>query len=126
MRIRHELHYGNRVVRCFTNRPANVDAIFRETVERAPDAIALALGDERLSYGELNRRVDALARGLRKSEIRQGDRLALLLGNCFFARSKPSGRGYKTKTRAWWRMVSIRIIAAPAPVFLIGQHRSLR
>src|SRR5262245_45405321 len=41
IRIRLGLRYGSRVVRCFADRSTNVDV--RETVERAPDAIALAL-----------------------------------------------------------------------------------
>jgi len=28
--LRHEVHYGGRVVRCFADRPAHIDAMFRE------------------------------------------------------------------------------------------------
>src|SRR5262249_15289579 len=33
-----------------------VNELFREQVRRVPEAIAVVMGDERLSYGELNRR----------------------------------------------------------------------
>jgi amino acid adenylation domain-containing protein/non-ribosomal peptide synthase protein (TIGR01720 family) len=39
--------------------------LFEQLVERAPAAIALALDDEQLSYGELDRRANQLARHLR-------------------------------------------------------------
>ncbi|MEP7339286.1 MAG: amino acid adenylation domain-containing protein [Acidobacteriota bacterium] len=39
--------------------------LFEEQARRAPDAVALAYGDDELSYGELNRRADRLARHLR-------------------------------------------------------------
>ncbi|UPK01077.1 non-ribosomal peptide synthetase [Bradyrhizobium sp. 170] len=38
---------------------------FEEQVRRFPDAVALVFGDAELSYGELNRRANRLARGLR-------------------------------------------------------------
>ncbi|MBR1233998.1 non-ribosomal peptide synthase/polyketide synthase, partial [Bradyrhizobium sp. AUGA SZCCT0182] len=40
-------------------------AQFEEQVRRAPDAIALVFGDAALSYGELNKRANRLARDLR-------------------------------------------------------------
>jgi acyl-CoA synthetase (AMP-forming)/AMP-acid ligase II len=81
--LRHETHYGSRVVRCFAERPANIDAVFREAVARAPERDALVLGDVRLSYRALDASVDAIAANLARHGFRKGDRLALLLGNCF-------------------------------------------
>ncbi|MBR1251127.1 non-ribosomal peptide synthase/polyketide synthase [Bradyrhizobium sp. AUGA SZCCT0169] len=40
-------------------------AQFEEQVRRSPASIALVFGDEELSYGELNKRANRLARGLR-------------------------------------------------------------
>ncbi|MBR1143098.1 non-ribosomal peptide synthase/polyketide synthase [Bradyrhizobium sp. AUGA SZCCT0431] len=40
-------------------------AQFEEQVRRSPDSIALVFGDAALSYGELNKRANRLARGLR-------------------------------------------------------------
>lgn len=41
-----------------------VHQLFEEQVKRTPDAIALVFGEEHLSYGELNRRANQLARQL--------------------------------------------------------------
>jgi acyl-CoA synthetase (AMP-forming)/AMP-acid ligase II len=81
--LRHETHYGDRVVRCFADRPANIDTMFREAVARAPGRVALALGDARITYRALDAKVDAVAANLPQRGFAKGDRLALLLGNCF-------------------------------------------
>jgi long-chain acyl-CoA synthetase len=81
--LRHETHYGNRVVRCFAERPAHIDAMFREAVARCPDRTALVLGTERISYRTLDEGVDAVAGNFEQRGLKKGDRLALLLGNCF-------------------------------------------
>ena len=81
--LRHETHYGNRVVRCFADRPAHIDAMFREAAFRNPDRNALVLGEKRISYRELDKTVEAVAGNLTQRGFRKGDRLALLLGNCF-------------------------------------------
>jgi acyl-CoA synthetase (AMP-forming)/AMP-acid ligase II len=81
--LRHETHYGNRVVRCFSERPAHIDAMFREVAAHNPDRDALVLGDERVSYRTLNEKVEAVAGNLAQRGFKKGDRLALLLGNCF-------------------------------------------
>jgi len=43
-----------------------LSALFEAQVERAPDAIALEADDERITYGELNRRANQLAHRLRR------------------------------------------------------------
>lgn len=81
--LRRETHYGNRVVRCFAERPAHIDAMVREAVAHAPDRVALTLGDARITYRALDASVDAVAANLVQRGFRKGDRVALLLGNCF-------------------------------------------
>lgn len=79
---RHEVHYGNRVVRAYAQRPPNLDAMLRDTAARA--AALPALTDEiggTLTFAELDRRVTALAANLAAAGLRQGDRLAMLIGN---------------------------------------------
>ena len=80
--VRHELHYGDRVVRCFTPRPANVDAMFKDTVARFPDRDALVLGEARVTYRALDATVETVAANLVARGFRKGDRIAVLLGNC--------------------------------------------
>ena len=79
--LRYETHC-DRVVRCFAERPATLDAMFREAVARSPDRDALVLGGERVSYLALDDTVQAIAANLTQRGFRKGDRLALLLGNC--------------------------------------------
>jgi acyl-CoA synthetase (AMP-forming)/AMP-acid ligase II len=79
--MRYEAHYGDRVVRCFTNRPKGVDQILRDTVALRPDAEALIDNGRRFTYAELDRMVDAVAAGLIGRGVEPGDRVALLLGN---------------------------------------------
>jgi long-chain acyl-CoA synthetase len=81
--LRHETHYGDRVVRCFAQRPPSIDAMFRHAVARAPERDAIVLGSERISYRTLDATVQAIAANLTQRGLRKGDRLALLLGNCF-------------------------------------------
>src|SRR3954452_22672641 len=56
---------------------------FRQTVERKPDDVAIRTrGDAfTITWGELRRRVDALAAGLTGLGLKKGDSVALLFGN---------------------------------------------
>lgn len=78
---RMEAHFGDRVVRCFTDRPGSLIAMLTDAVDRNPDGDAVVCGDRRLSYRQLGEEVDRLAAGLVERGIRPGDRVALLLGN---------------------------------------------
>ncbi|MCX8005744.1 MAG: acyl--CoA ligase, partial [Burkholderiaceae bacterium] len=79
--IRHETHFGDRVVRCFAARPPSAFAMFRAAVARNPHGEALVCGDERYNWSELAQRVERVAAGLATHGIARGDRVALLLGN---------------------------------------------
>lgn len=52
---------------------------FRQAAESRPDQEALVCGDVRLTYGQLLKRVEALARGLRDLGLHKGDRVVVLL-----------------------------------------------
>jgi hypothetical protein len=45
---RYEIHYGSRVVRCFAERPSSIDAMFRDSVGRQGERIAVILGGAHL------------------------------------------------------------------------------
>ncbi len=53
-----------------------------EQAARQPDAEAVVFKETRLSYGQLNERVNRLTNGLRALGLRQGSHVALLLENC--------------------------------------------
>jgi acyl-CoA synthetase (AMP-forming)/AMP-acid ligase II len=77
-----EAHYGDRLARCFADRPKGVDQVLREAVARDPAAEALVDGARRYSYAAFDRAVDAVAAGLVALGLAPGDRVALSLGNC--------------------------------------------
>jgi long-chain acyl-CoA synthetase len=79
--IRHELHFGDRLVRCFVDRPRSLYGLLEATVGRDPDALALVDGDARLSYRDLAGQVEQLAAGMVARGVAPGDRVALLLCN---------------------------------------------
>jgi acyl-CoA synthetase (AMP-forming)/AMP-acid ligase II len=79
--IRHEIHFGDRLVPCFAERPASLFAMFETTVAANPDGLALIDADERLSYGQLASRIGHLAASLAAHGVGAHDRVALLLGN---------------------------------------------
>ena len=53
--------------------------MLRARARRLPDAEALVHGSERLSYGDVDRRVSGLARGLREAGLQPGDRIGIYL-----------------------------------------------
>jgi len=79
--MRYEAHYGDRVVRCFTEPREGVDAILRAAVAAKPDGEALVDGERRVTYAQFDRAVDSVAAGLIARGVVPGDRIALLLGN---------------------------------------------
>ncbi len=78
-----EVEIDENGVRRFKNLHSSIVAMFRESVERDPDAEALAEVDgDRVSYQELWDRGARVAGGLRKEGISPGDRVAIRLPNC--------------------------------------------
>ncbi len=59
-----------------------VGDMIRRSANRFPDKTALIFRDNRITYGELNRRVNALANRLLDMGGRKGDRVAVVLHNC--------------------------------------------
>lgn len=79
--IRLERHFGQRVVRCFANRAADANAMWREAARRRPDTEAIVCGDWRLTWRQFEEQILRTAAGLQALGVRAGDRVALLLGN---------------------------------------------
>jgi long-chain acyl-CoA synthetase len=69
-------------VKRYARRPDSLVAMLRSSVERDPEATAIAeVGGERLSYGELWDRAARVAGGLRAAGLHRGERAAILLPN---------------------------------------------
>lgn len=79
--IRLERHFGDRVLRCFAERPADLNAMWRAAARRRPDAEAVVCGNRRLNWAQFEQQVLCAAAGLQAHGVRPGDRVALLLGN---------------------------------------------
>lgn len=74
------IHRDTGGVARYTDLPASLVAMLRDTVERLPDGEALAeVGGGRVSYRELWDRAARVAGGLRDAGIARGDRVASLL-----------------------------------------------
>ena len=61
--------------------PRTLHDDLRASAARDPDAVALVEGDRRVSYGELDAAVDAVASGLGELGVRRGDRVGVFLPN---------------------------------------------
>ena len=79
--LRMELHYQERIVRCYKDRPESVDELLRQAAADAPGSEAVVDGQRRYTYMELDTAADAIALGLRARGIEPGQRVALLLSN---------------------------------------------
>jgi long-chain acyl-CoA synthetase len=78
---RREAHYGDRVVRCYVERPRHVHEMLTQAAASRPNAVAIVDGPRRISYAELEASVDRIAGNLASFGIRPRDRVALLIGN---------------------------------------------
>ena len=79
--IRREVHFGDRVVRCFADRPANLAQMLQQALEARPDGEALVADGLRLSWRELHHAAAKCAGGFVARGIQPGDRVAAYMGN---------------------------------------------
>ena len=79
--MRHEALYGDRVVRCFADRPAGLLAMFDAARARRPRHDAVVCEGRRWSYAETAARGEQIAAALAASGIDAGDRVILFLSN---------------------------------------------
>ena len=79
--IRHESHFGDRIVRCFAQRAPSFHAMLERSVQARPDADAVVFDGRRWTYREFDDQVGRLAAGLEAAGIGAGDRVALLMSN---------------------------------------------
>jgi long-chain acyl-CoA synthetase len=78
---RQEAHFGDRVVRCFVDRPGSWPAMFGQAVARHRGRTAMVFGSRRWTWRELDEAVARLAAALAGRGIGRGDRVCLLLSN---------------------------------------------
>jgi O-succinylbenzoic acid--CoA ligase len=73
--------HGSRLIRCFSQRPANLGAMLQAALQARASHTALIDGQEALSWQALNRLSLAAAGHLHSLGVQAGDRVALLMGN---------------------------------------------
>lgn len=79
--MRREVHFNDRVVRCFTERPVSVAQMLADAVRQHPAGDALVCEGLRLSWRELHHAATKCAGGLAAHGVQPGDRVALYLDN---------------------------------------------
>ncbi|QAU34135.1 class I adenylate-forming enzyme family protein [Janthinobacterium sp. 17J80-10] len=79
--IRPEAHFDERMLQCYADRHHSLYAMFEEAVRSHPAREALVCGVARLTWRDLQGRVERISAGLAQAGICQGDRVAILLNN---------------------------------------------
>lgn len=79
--MRHEALFGDRVVRCFPERPRSFYGLFAQSVARYPDAEALLFEGQRWTYTECDAIVARMAAGFAAQGLQRGERAILFVDN---------------------------------------------
>ena len=79
--IRREALAGNRIVRCYSERPRSLFGLFARAVQTRPEHDAVVCNGRRWSYRQADAEIERLAAGLHALGLERGDRLAMLVGN---------------------------------------------
>jgi long-chain acyl-CoA synthetase len=79
--MRREVHFQNRVLRCFAERPGTLAQMLGDAVQQRPDGQALVCDGLSLSWRELHHAASKCAGGLLQRGVLPGDRVALFLDN---------------------------------------------
>lgn len=100
----------------FSNRPSNLTEVLKWTAFRYPDREALVMGHERIHYRRLWELTEnAAAHFYHQYQVRKGERVALLLGNCiefviaFFACSRLGAIAVPLNTRLGQKEISFML-----------------
>ncbi|MDM0046687.1 class I adenylate-forming enzyme family protein [Variovorax dokdonensis] len=79
--MRHEALYGDRIVRCFAERPRNLWAMFEAARASHASDDAMVCNGRRWSYGELGDAAQALSAELAEKGVASGERVLMWMGN---------------------------------------------
>ncbi len=79
--IRSELHFSDRILRCFADRPQRIMDRIDAVIARFSDAVAVVDEHGRLTYDELGNRVAALAAQLKDLGLGESERVGIVIPN---------------------------------------------
>jgi long-chain acyl-CoA synthetase len=78
---RHETRFGDRLVRCFAERPPSVHAMFEQALARGPGREAMVFEGRRWTWLELDLAAGRLAASLAADGVSAGERVVMLVSN---------------------------------------------
>jgi len=84
----------------------NIGTLLQRHAHYRPDHLALVVGQERLTYRDLNKRVNKLANALLRVGVRKGEKIATILPNC------------QELVLAYWAAAKTGIVIVPASPLL--------
>ncbi|MBC5786062.1 acyl--CoA ligase [Ramlibacter sp. USB13] len=118
--LRHERHFGDRVLRCFADRPPHLPAMLAQARSVDASAPALVDGARRWTWGELDALSTRLAVGLRQAGVEPGDRVVLVA---------PNRAEFVVATHAALRLGAVLVPvsmreAGPGIAFILNQCRA--
>jgi long-chain acyl-CoA synthetase len=79
--MRHEAVYGDRIVRCFVERPDSMHALLERAVADHGDGDAVVCGAQRWRYRQLDAEVARIAAGLAAQGVVAGERVVMFMSN---------------------------------------------
>ncbi|MBC6715911.1 acyl--CoA ligase [Aurantimonas sp. DM33-3] len=79
--LRQELHFGDRTLSAFADRPGDLDAMLAAAAAANPHGDAVICGSVRISHAHLRVIADQVAALLAAEGMSRGDRVGLLVGN---------------------------------------------
>jgi len=79
--LRHETRFGDRVVRCFAERPTSVHAMFEGSLARQPERDAMVYEGRRWSWRDLDAAAGRVAAALVARGLAPGERIVMLVSN---------------------------------------------
>jgi len=79
--MRTETHFDHRELTCFVDRPQSMYSMLTHAVSKFADREAVACGEQRWTYAQLNDEVDRLAAGFSALGLRAGERVVMFIGN---------------------------------------------
>lgn len=79
--LRHEAHHGDRVVRCFAERPASLFEMFQRSCVEVPARDALVFAGRRFTYAQTDAEAARVAAGLAARGVVAGARVLMFIDN---------------------------------------------
>jgi len=114
--------------RIFKNRPKNLTEVLQNTIMKYSDRIGFISDNQKMTFKGFDKIVNKISNGLKRYNIKKGDRVSLLLGNsiefplCFFALMKIGAIAVPLNTRFKGEELSYEINDSESKILIIDQE----